>query len=278
MGCRVTNLGKYELLGELGRGAFGIVYRARDPVISRMVALKTMTTSVGGNPALLQRFYREAQSAGSLQHPNIVTIFDMGDENGIPFIAMELVDGQNLDDVIASHVSVPLSLKLVYAVQACRAFDYAHKRGIIHRDIKPGNVMVNKDGIVKVVDFGIARVLESSKTQTGMLIGTFSYMAPELFHGEHANERSDIWSFGVLLYELIASRRPFCEETPAALMTSTFCPALLRTMTVSTSPKRSAGNAKRHTATDLHPDVSFSHLPRDRYTAHNDRYSQPVPH
>ena len=218
----LRKLGKYELLGELGRGAFGIVYRAKDPVINRMVALKTITSAVAGNPSLLDRFYREAQSAGSLQHPNIVTIYDMGDEHGTPFIAMELVDGENLDDLIARRAPVPLSLRLGYALQACRAFDYAHKRGVIHRDIKPGNVMVNKEGVVKVVDFGIARVLESSKTQTGTLIGTISYMAPEMFHGEHATERSDIWSFGVLLYELVAYRQPFSGQSPAALM-QTIC-------------------------------------------------------
>jgi len=216
----LRKLGKYELLGELGRGAFGIVYRAKDPVINRMVALKTITSAVAGNPSLLDRFYREAQSAGSLQHPNIITIYDMGDEHGTPFIAMELVDGENLDDVIARRAPIPLSLRVGYAVQACRAFDYAHKRGVIHRDIKPGNVMVNKDGVVKVVDFGIARVLESTKTQTGTLIGTISYMAPEMFHGEHATERSDIWSFGVLLYELMAYQQPFSGQSPAALMQS----------------------------------------------------------
>jgi hypothetical protein len=214
----LRKLGKYEVLGELGHGAMGVVYRARDPIINRLVALKTITTGVADDPALLERFYREAQSAGGLQHPNIVTIYDMGEAGNLPYIAMELVEGENLEQVIAQRSALPLTLKLVYAMQACRAFDYAHKRGIVHRDIKPGNVMVGKDGTVKVVDFGIARVLETSKTQTGMLIGTFAYMSPEQYHGEHADERSDIWSFGVLLYELLSYQRPFTGPTPASLM------------------------------------------------------------
>jgi eukaryotic-like serine/threonine-protein kinase len=213
-------LGKYELLGELGHGAMGVVYRARDPIINRLVALKTITIGVADDPALLQRFYREAQSAGGLQHPNIVTIYDMGEAGNLPYIAMELVEGENLEQVIARRPNLPITLKLVYAMQACRAFDYAHKRGIVHRDIKPGNVMLGKDGVVKVVDFGIARVLEASRTQTGMLIGTFAYMSPEQYHGEHADERSDIWSLGVLLYELLCYERPFKGATPASLMHS----------------------------------------------------------
>jgi serine/threonine-protein kinase len=216
----LKKLGKYEILGELGHGAMGIVYRARDPFINRFVALKTITTGVADDPALLERFYREAQSAGGLQHPNIVTIYDMGDEGRIPYIAMELIEGENLEQVIARRAALSVSLKLVYASQACRAFDYAHKRGIVHRDIKPGNVMLAKDGSVRVVDFGIARVLDASKTQTGMLIGTFAYMSPEQYHGEHADERSDIWSFGVLLYELLTYQRPFTGATPASLMHS----------------------------------------------------------
>jgi uncharacterized protein YbaR (Trm112 family) len=198
----------------------GVVYRARDPIINRLVALKTITAAGSDYQNLLERFYREAQSAGGLQHPNIVTIFDMGDEAGVPYIAMELIEGENLEQMISQRTPIPVSLKLLYAAQACSAFDYAHKRGIVHRDIKPGNIMVNKDGTVKVVDFGIARVLETSKTQTGMLIGTFAYMSPEQYHGEHADERSDIWSFGVLLYELLCYRRPFIGTTPAALMHS----------------------------------------------------------
>ncbi len=216
----MKKLGKYELIGELGRGAMGIVYRARDPIISRLVALKTITAGVSDNQSLLQRFYREAQAAGGLQHPNIITIYDMGDEGGTPFIAMELVEGESLEQLISNKTDIPLSLKLTYAIQACRAFDYAHKRGIIHRDIKPANVMLSKDGIVKVVDFGIARVVENSKTQTGLLMGTFAYMSPEQYHGEHADERSDIWSFGILLYELLFYQRPFAGEAPASLMHS----------------------------------------------------------
>jgi eukaryotic-like serine/threonine-protein kinase len=231
-GCALKKLGKYEVLGELGHGAMGVVYRARDPIINRLVALKTITTGVADDPALLQRFYREAQSAGGLQHPNIVTIYDMGDAGDVPYIAMELVEGENIEQIIARRAPLPISLKLVYAMQACRAFDYAHKRGIVHRDIKPGNIMVSQDGVVKVVDFGIARVLETSRTQTGMLIGTFAYMSPEQYHGEHADERSDIWSFGVLLYELLAYTRPFTGATPASLMNS-ICqkdPSPLRTL------------------------------------------------
>lgn len=216
----LEKLGKYLILGELGRGAGGVVYRARDPIINRLVALKTITTGLAEYPDLLQRFYQEAQSAGGLQHPNIVTIYDLGDADGIPYIAMELLEGESLDQLIGRRPALPIPLKLTYAMQACRALDYAHKRGIIHRDIKPDNVMLTRDGTVKVVDFGIARVLETSKTQTGMLLGTFAYMSPEQYHGEHADARSDIWSFGVLLYELLAYQRPFKGQTPASLMHS----------------------------------------------------------
>jgi serine/threonine protein kinase len=216
----LKKLGKYEIVAELGHGAMGVVYRARDPIINRLVALKTITTRVAQDPDVLQRFYREAQSAGGLQHPNIITIHDMGEEGNTPYIAMELVEGENLEQLITRRAPLPLSLKLVYATQACRAFAYAHKRGIVHRDIKPGNVMVNKEGTVKVVDFGIARVLEASKTQTGMLIGTFAYMSPEQYQGEHADERSDIWSFGVLFYELLCYQRPFTGDSPVSLMLS----------------------------------------------------------
>jgi TonB family protein len=195
----------------------GVVYKARDPYIGRLVALKTITTGLTESPDLLGRFYREAQSAGGLQHPNIVTIFELGIEGDTPFIAMQFLDGGSLDKLIESRASIPLSQKIGYIVYVCRALDYAHRHdpAVIHRDIKPGNVMVTKEGVIKVVDFGIARVANTDKTHTGSLIGTFGYMSPQLFQEMPADVQSDIWSVGIMFYELLAGRRPFEGDTAA---------------------------------------------------------------
>jgi eukaryotic-like serine/threonine-protein kinase len=214
----LTNIGKYEIVAELGQGAMGIVYKARDPLIGRMVALKTITSGLSGKPELLERFYQEARSAGALQHPNIVTIFELGKEGDTPYIAMEFLEGDSLEKIVARRDAMPLSKKIGFMSQICSALDYAHKHGVIHRDIKPGNIMLTKDGTVKVVDFGIARLVDTSKTQTGLMIGTPAYMSPQLLRGERADERADIWALGVMLYEMIAYQRPFLGDNPAALM------------------------------------------------------------
>jgi serine/threonine-protein kinase len=214
----LTNIGKYEIVSELGQGAMGIVYKARDPLIGRMVALKTITSGLAGKPELLERFYQEARSAGALQHPNIVTIFELGKEGDTPYIAMEFLEGDSLEKIVQRQDAIPLSRKIGFMSQICSALDYAHKHGVIHRDIKPGNIMLTKDGTVKVVDFGIARLIDTSKTQTGLMIGTPAYMSPQLLRGERADERADIWALGVMLYELIAYQRPFLGDNPAALM------------------------------------------------------------
>lgn len=196
----------------------GEVFKARDPLIGRMVALKVITSALVGRPELLERFYQEARSAGALQHPNIVTIYELGKEDDIPYIAMEYLGGESLERMIARQAPLPLSKKVGYIVQICRALDYAHKHGVVHRDIKPGNIMVTSEDAVKVVDFGIARLVDASKTQTGTLIGTVGYMSPQQLRGEHADERSDIWAVGVLFYELLSYHRPFQGDNPAALM------------------------------------------------------------
>jgi serine/threonine protein kinase len=211
-------IGRYEILEELGRGAMGVVFKGRDPFIGRLVAVKTITTRIADNPELLERFRREAQAAGGLQHPNIVTIYEMSEFEGTPFIAMEYLEGASLEKTIAEQARLPLVHKLGYLVQACRALDYAHRRGVIHRDVKPANIMVTSEGVVKVVDFGIARIVDTAKTQTGILLGTLSYMSPEQVRGQHADERSDVWALGVVMYELLSYRRPFEGENHAALL------------------------------------------------------------
>jgi eukaryotic-like serine/threonine-protein kinase len=216
----LKKLGKYELIGELGRGAMGVVYKAHDPSIGRLVALKTITASLIGNSDLLERFYREARSAGTLQHPNIVTIYELGNEGDTPFIAMEFLEGESLEKIIERRSELSLLSKVGFIVPICRALDFAHKRGVVHRDIKPGNVMITKEGVVKVVDFGIARISDTSKTRTDTLIGTLAYMSPQQIQGERADQRSDIWALGVTLYELLCYERPFQGKDHGELMMS----------------------------------------------------------
>ncbi len=211
-------IGRYEILEEIGRGAMGVVFKGRDPLIGRAVAVKTITAGVAESADLLERFYREARAAGGLQHPNIVTIYEMAESEGAPFIAMEYLQGESLEKLIARKPALPLATRIDYVVQACRALDYAHRRGVIHRDVKPANIVITTDGMVKVVDFGIARIADASKTQTGMLLGTLAYMSPEQLRGQHADARCDIWALGVVLYELITYRRPFTGDNHAALL------------------------------------------------------------
>jgi serine/threonine-protein kinase len=214
----VQHLGKYEIITEIGRGAMGAVYKARDPLIDRLVALKTITGGPSAQSNLLDRFYQEARSAGALQHPNIVTIYELGHEKNTPFIAMEYLEGESLDRIIEQHPVLPLSVKLGYIVRVCDALAYAHQHNVVHRDVKPANIMVTKEGVVKVVDFGIARLTDMSMTQPNMMIGSRAYMSPQLYKGERADARSDIWAVGVSLYELLAYRRPFTGDSEAELM------------------------------------------------------------
>jgi serine/threonine protein kinase len=219
----VKKLGKFEILSKVGQGAMGVVYKARDPLINRVVALKTLKAGLFEDAVALKRFYSEARSAGNLRHPNIVTIYELGHEGDIPFIAMQFLSGESLDKVIDRLPNLPLSQRVGFVVHTCRALDYAHRQNppVIHRDIKPANVVVGTDGSVVVVDFGIARLGEASVSlSSGFLIGTLGYMSPQLFHGAAADAQSDIWATGVMFYELLAYRRPFRGDSAAALMSN----------------------------------------------------------
>jgi serine/threonine protein kinase len=214
----LRRLGKYELIEEVGRGAMGQVYKAYDRELRRHVAIKTIAGSLVGDSDLLERFYQEARAAGTLDHPNIVKIHALVRDGDTPFIDMEFISGESLETLIQRRPILPLVYKISLILQVARALNYAHKRGIVHRDVKPGNMMLTPDGIVKVVDFGIARLIDASKTQTNMMIGTLQYMSPQQLHGERADQRSDIWALGVVLYELICYERPFKGETQPSLI------------------------------------------------------------
>ncbi|MDX1487982.1 MAG: serine/threonine-protein kinase [Acidiferrobacterales bacterium] len=216
-------LGRYEIDKELGKGAMGTVYMGRDPKINRVVAVKTMALSDEFEEAELtkvkERFFREAETAGRLSHPNIVTIYDAGEEQDLAYIAMEYLQGKNLTEYVKSKGRLPLKFVLLLIARVADALDYAHKQDVVHRDIKPANIMYNeKDDSVKVTDFGIARITASSRTKTGVILGTPSYMSPEQLAGKKVDGRSDLFSLGVTMYELVAAKQPFGGDTMAALM------------------------------------------------------------
>jgi predicted Ser/Thr protein kinase len=206
------------VLEELGKGAMGTVYKARDPVLERLVALKTVHPGLLSKGDTLARFQREARAAAKLQHANIVTIYELGEAGETLFIAMELLQGSDLAHAMIPADRLTREQKLKIVIQICHGLDYAHKQGVFHRDVKPANVHVRPDHTVKLVDFGIARLADSNMTQTGLVLGTPSYIAPEALIGARVDHRADMWAVGVILYELLAGRRPYESPTITSLV------------------------------------------------------------
>src|SRR6201993_4101996 len=210
----ILKAGRYEIVGELGRGAMGVVYKATDPVIGRAVAVKTIKLSAEGTgltqSELLSRFQTEARAAGLLTHPNIVVVFDAGEEDGLYYITMELVEGKSVQALLDAGQGFPLPRVLRIMEQTCSALQFAHERNVVHRDIKPANIMLTGDDTVKVTDFGIAKILQfGTGQQPTRVMGTPSYMSPEQGKGRRVDGRSDIFSFGVVLYELLTGEKSF---------------------------------------------------------------------
>lgn len=220
----IKNLGRYQITGTLGKGAMGLVYKGVDPAINRPVALKTIRLDFVSDPQeeaeLRERLHREAQAAGKLSHPNIVTIYDVGSEGHLHYIAMECLEGQTLEYLIKKKVKFNYKIIAQIFIQICNALEYAHDKGIVHRDIKPANVMVMKDYHVKVMDYGIARVDSSSMTKTGIAMGTPNYISPEQLKGLPTDRRADLFSLGIVMYEMLLGQRPFKGENITSLIYS----------------------------------------------------------
>jgi serine/threonine protein kinase len=214
----LQTIGKYRVVKVLGRGGMGTVYEARDPVLHRTVALKTMTPGLADEPDLRARFLREAQAAGGLRHHNIVTVYDLGEDRGQPYIAMELVEGVDLDAIIQGRHPLSVEGRIDILRQVCEGLACAHRSGIVHRDVKPANIRVTAEGEVKIMDFGIAHLQSSTLTQGGQVLGTVQYMAPEQVEGLPSDHRADVFAVGAVAYELLALRRPFDADSLTGVM------------------------------------------------------------
>ena len=226
----VTFAGRYRIIEELGKGGMGIVYKAEDLKLKRIVALKFLLPDLAIDPAGRKRFIQEAQTASALNHPNICTIFEAGEENGDSYIAMEYIEGRSLHKIIPSK-GLPVNDALRYGIQIVDGLHHAHERGIIHRDLKPANVAITPEGRIKILDFGLAKRLRDedlkdvtrsqlSLTDKGVIAGTLPYMAPEVLQGQPADARSDIWALGIILYDMVSGMLPFEGQTGYALTTS----------------------------------------------------------
>jgi serine/threonine-protein kinase len=217
----MTRLGKYEILSELGSGGMAVVYKARDSLLERLVALKVINQRFQENETAYQRFLNEARVAAALTHPNIVAIHELGIEEGRPFIAMEFLPGWDLREIIDRRQALSVRQKLSIALQIARALEHAHGRGVIHRDVKPANIRLLPDGTVKLMDFGIAKIASEAipqLTRSGVVIGTVAYMSPEQLRSQPLGPTSDLFSFGVVLYELLTWKSPFeASNTTAAI-------------------------------------------------------------
>ena len=218
----VEQIGRYRILDELGRGATGIVYRAQDPAIGRVIAIKTIRlsdfTDESERERLRERLFREAQSAGILSHPNIVTIYDIAEEDGLAYIFMEYVDGPPLEKILNSQEPLGKDVVLSIFRQTATALDYAHRKGIVHRDIKPANILIHEGALAKITDFGVAKILSQQMTQSGVMMGTPNYMSPEQVQGHAVDGRADEFSLAVIAYEVLTGEKPFVADHLPSLL------------------------------------------------------------
>ena len=214
----IKKLGRYDILSVLGRGSMGVVYKGVDPQIGKLVAIKTMNPKTVRQKDMQERFYREGSLLGQLQHKNLITVYNVGTDGDICYIAMEFLDGISLDRILERKEAMPLPRILRIVKQVCEGVHAAHKKNITHRDLKPANIFIMEDDLVKVLDFGVARLQDSDLTNSGMLLGTINYIAPEQITGLTIDHRADIFSLGVILYEMLSGANPFLSRNVSKTM------------------------------------------------------------